>query len=68
MSHSFSVSTAVRDKLPVIGSDNLNATFEYFRRLKKTGQRGRAIEYTLIALLITFAAAQAIFAVGLKAI
>ena len=46
----------------------MNATFEYFRRLKKTGQRGRAIEYTLIALLITFAAVQAIFAVGLKAI
>jgi Flp pilus assembly pilin Flp len=43
-------------------------TFEYFRRLKKNGQRGRAIEYTLIALLITFAALQAFFAVGLKAI
>ena len=46
----------------------MNATFEYFRRLKKTGQRGRAIEYTLIALLITFAALQAFLAVGLKAI
>jgi hypothetical protein len=68
VSHSLSVSTAVRDKLPVIGSDNLNATFEYFRRLKKNGQRGRAIEYTLIALLISFAALQAFFAVGLKAI
>jgi Flp pilus assembly pilin Flp len=42
--------------------------FEYFRRLKKNGQRGRAIEYTLIALLITFAGLQAFFAVGLKAI
>jgi len=46
----------------------LNATFEYVRRFKKNGQRGRAIEYTLIALLITFAALQAFFAVGLKAI
>jgi hypothetical protein len=74
VSHSFSVSTAVRDTWPVIGSDSLNAisrkplTFEYFRRLKKNGQRSRAIEYTLIALLITFAALQAFFAVGLKAI
>ena len=50
------------------GAITLNATFEYFRRLKKNGQRGRAIEYTLIALLITFAALQAFFAVGLKAI
>jgi hypothetical protein len=39
-----------------------------FRRLKMNGQRGRAIEYTLIALLITFAALQAFFTVGLKAI
>jgi len=46
----------------------LNATFEYFRRLKKNGQRGRAIEYTLIALLITFAALQAVVTVGAKAI
>jgi hypothetical protein len=43
-------------------------TFEYFRRLKKGGQRGKTIEYTLIALLIAFAALQAFFAVGLKAI
>jgi Flp pilus assembly pilin Flp len=43
-------------------------TSEYFRRLKEGGQRGRAVEYTLIALLITFAALQAFFAVGLKAI
>ena len=50
------------------GAITLNATFEYFRRLKKNGQRGRAVEYTLIALLITFAALQAFFAVGLKAI
>jgi hypothetical protein len=42
--------------------------FEYFRRLKKSGQRGRAIEYTLIALLMTFAALQAFFTVGLKTI
>jgi Flp pilus assembly pilin Flp len=41
--------------------------FENFRRLKKSGQRGKAIEYTLIALLIAFAALQAFFAVGLKA-
>ena len=46
----------------------MSATFEYFRRLKKNGQRGRAVEYTLVALLITFAALQAFFAVGLKAI
>jgi Flp pilus assembly pilin Flp len=68
VSHSFSVRTGVRDKYPIIGGDSLNATFEYFRRLKKNGQRGRAIEYTLIALLITFAALQAFFAVGLKTI
>ena len=74
MSHSFSVSTAVRDKLPVIGSDSLNAisrkplAFEYIRRLKKNGQRGKAIEYTLIALLITFAALQAFFVFGPRAI
>jgi Flp pilus assembly pilin Flp len=43
-------------------------TFEYLRRLKKSGQRGRAIEYTLIALLIAFAALQAFFTVGVKAI
>jgi Flp pilus assembly pilin Flp len=43
-------------------------TFEFFRRLKKNGRRGMAIEYTLIALLITFAALQAFFAVGLKAV
>lgn len=58
----------------VTGSDSLNAigrkslTFDYFRRLKKNGHRSRAIEYTLIALLITFAALQAFFAVGLKGI
>ena len=46
----------------------MNGTFEYFRRLRKNGQRGMAIEYTLVALLITFAALQAFFAVGLKAI
>jgi hypothetical protein len=57
-----------------IGSDSLNAisrkplTFEFFRRLKKNGHRSMAIEYTLIALLMTFAALQAFFAVGLKAI
>ena len=75
MSHSFSVNTAVQNKWPVIGSDSLSnainrkpLTFEYFRRLKKGGQRGRAIEYSLIALLIAFAALQAFFAVGVKAI
>jgi len=50
------------------GAVTLNATFEYFRRLKRNGQRGRAVEYTLIALLVTFAALQAFFTVGLKAI
>jgi hypothetical protein len=74
VNHSFIVSTAVRDQWPVIGSDSLDAisrkplAFEYIRRLKKNGQRGKAIEYTLIALLITFAALQAFFAVGLRAI
>jgi hypothetical protein len=44
------------------------STFEYFRRLKKSGHRGRTIEYTLIALLIAFAALQAFFVFGPKAI
>jgi hypothetical protein len=73
--HSFIVSTAVGDKWPVIGSDSLSntisrkpLTFEYVRRLKKSGQRSRAIEYTLIALLIAFAALQAFFTVGIKGI
>ena len=44
------------------------STFEYFRRLKKNGQRGRAIEYTLTALLFTFAALQAFFVFGPRAI
>ena len=43
-------------------------TFEFLRRLKKNGRRGMAIEYTLIALLLAFAALQAFFAMGLKAI
>ena len=42
-------------------------TIEYFRRLKKSGQRGRTIEYTLIALLAAFAAFQVLFAAGAKA-
>jgi hypothetical protein len=72
--HSFGASTAVRDQKPVIGGDILNAisrkplTIEYFRRSKKNGHRSRAIEYTLIAFLITFAALQAFFAVGLRTI
>jgi hypothetical protein len=73
-SHSFSVGTAVRDKWPAIGSDSLNAisrkslTFEFFRRLKKNGRRSMAIEYVLIALLITFAALQAFFIFGPRAV
>jgi hypothetical protein len=57
-----------------MGSDKLNAirrkppTFEFSRRSKKNGRRSMAIEYTLIALLLTFAVLQAFFAVGLKAI
>jgi Flp pilus assembly pilin Flp len=43
-------------------------TLAFLRRLKKNGQRGMAIEFTLIALLLAFAAIQAFFAVGLKAI
>jgi hypothetical protein len=42
-------------------------TFEYLRRLKKRGQRGFAIEYTLIALMLAFAAFQVLLAVGAKA-
>jgi hypothetical protein len=43
-------------------------TFEYFRRLKKRGQRSMRIEYALIALLIAFAGFQAYFAFGAKGI
>jgi Flp pilus assembly pilin Flp len=43
-------------------------TFEYFRRLKKRGQRDMTIEYALIALLVAFAALQAYFAFGAKVI
>ena len=57
------------------GSDNLSNTisrkpsiFEYFRRLKKRGQRGMRIEYALIALLIAFAGLQAYFAFGARGI
>jgi len=42
--------------------------FDYFRRLKKSWRRGRAIEYALIALLIAFTAFQVVLAVGAKAI
>jgi hypothetical protein len=42
-------------------------TFEYFRRLKKRGQRSLRLEYALIALLIAFAALQAFFVFGPKA-
>jgi hypothetical protein len=66
--HSFSVSTPLQNILPANGSDSLNATIEHIRRTKKNGQRGRGVEYTLIAVLITFAALQAFFTVGLKAI
>jgi hypothetical protein len=59
----------------VIGSDNLSNTisrkpliFEYFRRLKKRGQRDMRIEYALIALLVTFAGLQAYLAFGAKGI
>jgi len=37
------------------------------RRLKKRRQRGFAIEYTLIALMLAFAAFQVLLAVGAKA-
>jgi hypothetical protein len=59
----------------VIGSDNLSNTisrkplsFEYFRRLKKKGQRDMRIEYALIALLVAFAGLQAYLAFGAKGI
>ena len=75
VSHSFSVSTAVQNKQPVIGSDSLSnainrkpLTFEYFRRLKKKGQRDMRIEYALIALLVAFAGLQAYLAFGAKGI
>jgi Flp pilus assembly pilin Flp len=48
-----------------IGGDSLS--FEYFRRLKKPSQRGFAIEYTLIAVMLAFAAFQVLLAVGAKA-
>ena len=38
------------------------------RRLKKSGHRGMAIEYTLIALLIASAAYQVLVAFGVKAV
>jgi hypothetical protein len=73
-SHTLSVGIAVKSR-PVIGSDSLSntikrrpSTFEYFRRLKKSGQRGMRIEYALIALLIAFAALQAFFVFGPRAI
>ncbi len=59
----------------MIGSDNLSNTisrkllsFEYFRRLKKRGQRDMRIEYALIALLVAFAGLQAYLAFGAKGI
>lgn len=59
----------------MIGSDNLSNTisrkplnFEYFRRLKKKGQRDMRIEYALIALLVAFAGLQAYLAFGAKGI
>jgi hypothetical protein len=42
--------------------------FEYFRRLKKRGQRDMGIEYALIALLVAFAGLQAYLAFGAKSI
>jgi hypothetical protein len=42
-------------------------TFEHLRRLKKRSQRGLTIEYTLIALMLAFAAFQVLLAVGAKA-
>jgi hypothetical protein len=42
--------------------------FEYFRRLKKRGQRDMRIEYALIALLVAFAGLQAYLAFGAKGI
>jgi hypothetical protein len=59
----------------VTGSDNLSniisrkpSIFEYFRRLKKRGQRDMRIEYVLIALLVAFAGLQAYLAFGAKGI
>jgi hypothetical protein len=58
-----------------MGSDHLSNTisrkplsFEYFRRLKKRGQRDMRIEYALIALLVAFAGLQAYLAFGAKGI
>jgi hypothetical protein len=42
-------------------------TFEYLRRLQKSRQRSLTIEYTLIALMVAFAASQVLLAVGAKA-
>ena len=59
----------------MIGSDNLSNTIsrkplilEYFRRLKKRGQRDMRIEYALIAFLVAFAGLQAYLAFGAKGI
>jgi|HubBroStandDraft_6_1064221.scaffolds.fasta_scaffold312443_2 hypothetical protein len=73
-SHTFSVGNPIqntdqfwRDGLSnTLGRKRL--TLEYFRRLKERGPRGRVIEFALIALLIAFAALQAFFVFGPRAI
>jgi hypothetical protein len=70
-----SASTLQYKTLTSYGRDGLSntlgrkrLTLEYFRRLKERGPRGRVIEFTLIALLIAFAALQAFFVFGPRAI
>jgi hypothetical protein len=42
-------------------------SFEYLRRWTRSRPRGLTIEYTLIALMVAFAAFQVLLAVGAKA-
>jgi len=74
-SHIFSNGTEIREDAWSSGGNNVSNAinrkplgFDYFRRLKKSWRRGRAIEYALIALLIAFTAFQVVLAVGAKAI
>jgi hypothetical protein len=56
-----------------IGGDSLwnisrkPLSFEYLRRWTRSRPRGLTIEYTLIALMVAFAAFQVLLAVGAKA-
>jgi hypothetical protein len=51
-----------------LGRKRLTLDLGILRRLKERGPRGRVIEFTLIAVLIAFAALQVFFVVGPRAI